>query len=189
LKAGKLTYALLSEWVKAGRDLSREEALRELAFRYFTSHGPATLQDFNWWSGLSLSESKLGLKLAGPGLHSEIIEGQTYWFDGRASGPDPDTDTVHLLPAYDEFVISYRDRSASLNLVSHKKAVSDNGIFYPTIVRNGQVIGTWKRTSGKEAISLTVNLFYGADQDINPEILKASSVYGKFTGKKTELIH
>ncbi|MDP4221863.1 MAG: winged helix DNA-binding domain-containing protein [Bacteroidota bacterium] len=188
IKGGKLTYALLSERVPANKSLSRIEALKELASRYFTSHGPATLQDFTWWSGLSTNDSKQALEFARSELSSEIIENQTYWFAGSVVDTGPDDDTACLLPAYDEFVISYRDRTASLIPPFHKKAVSDNGIFYPTIVINGKVIGTWKRTAKKDSVVITINLFDSVKQDMKPEIIKASSGYVNFLGKKAEVI-
>ncbi len=187
-KGEKPAYALISGRVQAGRRLSRDEALKELARRYFTSHGPATLQDFTWWSGLSLTDSKSGLDSARQALISEKVEDQTYWFAGSVQVPDPDPDEVYLLPDYDEFVISYRDRRAMLNLPIHKRAISGNGIFYPTIVRNGKVIGIWKRTAKKDIIAITVNLFDSGNKDLESEIIKAASYYGIFMGKKVEIV-
>jgi hypothetical protein len=159
LKDNRPTYALLQEWIKATKTFYRDEALRELAIRYFTSHGPATLEDFIWWSGLSSKDSQLALELARSSLNSEIIQNKTYWFASYSSLSQPDTNEVFLLPAYDEFLISYRDRTASLAFIKLKEAVSSNGIFYPTIVRNGQVIGTWKYSLKKDKVVLQTNLF------------------------------
>ena len=80
LKEKKLTYALFPEWIRNIKTLARDEALKELAIRYFSSHGPAALEDFTWWSGLSARDSKLALEFAKSGLHSESIENKTYWF-------------------------------------------------------------------------------------------------------------
>ncbi|HEX8922520.1 MAG TPA: winged helix DNA-binding domain-containing protein, partial [Pyrinomonadaceae bacterium] len=75
----QFTFALLEEWVAEARTLERDEALAELARRYFTSRGPATLQDFVWWSGLTTADARAGLEMAKPHLTKEIIKGQTYW--------------------------------------------------------------------------------------------------------------
>lgn len=148
-KNNKITYALLSERVPKAKVFTREEALSKLAQKYFTSHGPATLQDFVWWAGLSVTESKHALEMIKSNLVSETIDNQTYWFTDLFSIPNIDKELVCLLPAYDEFIISYKDRTATLPFEIHNKAVSNNGIFRPTIVIKGQVRGLWKRTIKK----------------------------------------
>jgi len=48
----QFTYALFDERVPAAPPRDRDEALRDLTRRYFATRGPATVQDFAWWSGL-----------------------------------------------------------------------------------------------------------------------------------------
>ena len=104
------TFVLLEEWVPDSRRLEGQEALAELATRYFTGHGPATLQDFAWWTGLSVREAKLGLEAVRSQLVAETIEGKTYWGgEGVSPAPQPGP-RAYLLPAYDEFTVAYRDR-------------------------------------------------------------------------------
>jgi len=182
------TFALLSEWVPENRKLIRDEALKELAHRYFLSHGPATLQDFAWWSGLTSKDSRKALEFNKSEFKSETIENQTYWFGNSVIDVGPDHNELYLLPAYDEFIISYHDRRASLNLPDHSKAVSGNGVFNPTIVLNGKVIGIWKRTIKKESMVLAADLFNPADRKIDSLISRASGRYENFTGKKAEVI-
>jgi hypothetical protein len=106
------------------------------------------LRDFVWWSGLSVSEARRALEMVQGRLISETIHAQTLWFTEGASKTD--TESVYLLPAFDEFIISYKDRHAVLPLENHAKAVSNNGIFRPVAVVNGQVMGIWKRTVKKQ---------------------------------------
>jgi hypothetical protein len=61
------------------RPLERDEALAELTKRYFASPGPALLRDYAWWSGLTMSDAKAGIEMAGTHLNHEIVEGKTYW--------------------------------------------------------------------------------------------------------------
>jgi hypothetical protein len=186
-KGGKPTYAILSEWVPIKNRTYKDEALKELARRYFTSRGPATLQDFSWWSGLSSSNSKLALELNKPNLISERIENKTFWFVDPSNLPNPINKEIYLLPAYDEFLISYRDRSASLLSIDNKKTISDNGIFYPTILMGGQIIGTWKRNIKDNHIILTINLFKTANPDFRTIYSKSISRYSQFYNKETEI--
>ncbi|MBA2680086.1 MAG: winged helix DNA-binding domain-containing protein, partial [Ktedonobacteraceae bacterium] len=109
----QFTYALLDERAPQARMLDRDEALAELTKRYFTSHGPATLQDFAWWSGLTMAEVRAGIALATSQLVCEVVDDRTYWFS-----PSPLQDaeqTAHLLPNFDEYTVGYKDRSAVID--------------------------------------------------------------------------
>lgn len=189
LKGNKQTYALLSERVKKPKILKHDDALAELAKRYFMSHGPATLDDFNWWSGLNTSEARQALELVKPNLSSETIGDQIYWFTDVHSDFRVGNNEVYLLPAFDEFIISYKDRSASLTFVDHKKAVSNNGVFRPIIVQNGSVIGIWKRIINKDKVTLDTEIFNSPNKATKSRIEKAFSSYGDFINKKTLKIH
>jgi hypothetical protein len=103
----QFTYALLDERVPPTRVWERDEALAELTRRYFTGHGPATVRDFIWWSGLTVADARAGLDMSASHLTHETINGQTYWF--AASIPtllEPSRD-AYLLPAYHEFLVGF----------------------------------------------------------------------------------
>jgi hypothetical protein len=187
-KSGRPTYALLEEWIpKDSKKVYREEALKELGWRYFSSRGPATLEDFSWWSGLSAKDTKLALELNRFNLLSEIIDNQIFWFTDSSTKGNPVENNIHLSPAYDEFLISYRDRRASLPKTETKWVVSNNGIFYPTILMNGQVIGTWKRNIKNDHVILSTSLFKGNGYDPDELFDKSLTRYSKFINKKVEL--
>ncbi|KAA6323533.1 hypothetical protein EZS27_027037 [termite gut metagenome] len=173
------TYALLDERVPPTKPLHKEEALAKLAQLYFTSHCPATLQDFVWWSGLLQTEAKEGLEAVKSGFVAEKMNGQTYWIaDTFKNVPSVDT-SVYLLPAFDEYIISYRDRKAVLPLENHSKAISSNGIFRPTIVANGQVMGLWGKSNTKNK-SVTLAFFEQSNIPTNNEINKAINTFNAF---------
>jgi hypothetical protein len=180
LKGKKQTYALLQDRVPYTKRLTRDESLTELAKRYFTSHGPATLQDFTWWSGLSATEAKLGLESVKPLLISETIDSEKYWLAQSSLKHASHNTSVYLLPAFDEFLISYKDRSASLSLTDNKKAVSDNGIFRPVIVANGQVSGLWKRTVMKDSVRVETSFFHPQPKMAKELIEKAVMAWVSF---------
>ncbi|KAA6342617.1 hypothetical protein EZS27_009650 [termite gut metagenome] len=174
------TYALLDERVPPTKPLHKEEALAKLAQLYFTSHCPVTLQDFVWWSGLLQTEAKKGLESVKSGFVAEEINSQTYWIaDTFKNVPRADT-SIYLLPAFDEYIISYRDRKAVLPLENHSKAaISSNGIFRPTIVANGQVIGLWKKSDAKNK-SVMLAFFEQANVHTQNEIDKAIDTFSAF---------
>jgi len=148
-KGNKFTYALLAERVSKIKLLDKDESIATLAKTYFQSHGPATRRDFAWWSGLTLTESKLGIELNKKQLSSETIDNQTYWFVKNTASVK-EQQQVHLLPAYDEYTVAYKDRS--LVLPANCIKPTGNGIFKPTIVVNGQVAGTWKSSFVKDKV-------------------------------------
>ncbi len=186
LKGGKPTYALLEERVPNKKSLAKEEALATLAKTYFSSRSPATFQDFVWWSGLHVKDAKLGLDAVATDFKSESINSQTYLFTKSPRSSRNNFDSVYLLPAFDEFIISYKDRTASLPFETHKKAVSDNGIFRPIIVVNGQVCGIWKRKVKKDKVFMETEFFETPSSTILEQIKTAFHQYGDFIGKETE---
>lgn len=156
----QFTYALLDNRAPSAKAVNRRDALVELTRRFFSSHGPATPQDFAKWSGLTVTETRLGLEGAGRALASEVIDGQRYWFDSRAArAPRARSSTAHLLSIYDEYLSGYKDRRAIID-VSHAARLRALGAALTAIVIvDGRVAGTWKRRVEKKAIAVTTDLF------------------------------
>ncbi len=179
-KGKQQTFALLDEWAPAAKTMERDGALAELARRYVTSHGPATLQDFVWWSGLTTADARAGLEMAKPHLVQEVIEGQTYWLPSSMPTAKNASSTAYLLPAFDEYTVAYKDRSAVLDPLYAKQANSVNGILSPTIVINGQVVGTWKRTLKKGSVVITPSPFTKLKKAEKHALTTAAHQYGAF---------
>ncbi len=180
----KQTMVLLDEWVPKDKNpLSREESMRELAIRYFTSHGPAQIPDIAWWSGLSMKDIRQGIELAGSKLIQKEVEGKTYWMSPNQPKIQNSND-AYLLPPFDEFLVAYKDRSASLETI-HAQHVNPgaNGMFSPIIVINGQVLGTWKREVKKSSIFITHKPFTAFTSTQKKSIKKAEELYRTFVKK------
>lgn len=176
----QFTYALLDERAPNAQMLERDEALAELARRYFVSRGPATVEDFVWWSGLTTRDARIGLELVQSELVREIIGGRTYWFSATLSvATDRDAVPIaHLLPPYDEYTIAYKDRSAV-----HDPAYTiqtRNGIFSPIVVVDGCIVGIWKRTFKKEAVVVETSLFSRLDERATLAVSSALERYTAF---------
>lgn len=177
------TFVLLDEWLSRKSKFNRDEALRDLVIRYFTSHGPAQIKDLNWWSGLSMKDIKRGIEFSGKKLTSIEVEGQTYY----ASPNMPklkDSTEAHLLPPFDEFMVAYRDRDASLEKVhAHHINPGANGMFAPIIVINGQIVGTWRKKMVKKEIQITPHpftKFSSAEKKAIDGAIKEASKYLSF---------
>ncbi len=188
MKEKQITYALLNERIEKPFPIKKEEALYKLASKYFQSHSPATLADFCWWSGLSFLDAKQALESIKSNFISEKINDQEYWFSNSFSVPKKMKESVFLLPAFDEYLISYKDRSAAIIPEHQSKAFSNNGIFWPTIIINGQVAGLWKREIKKDQLIFETNLFDKKNK-LDEELLKkAAEKLAHFLDKKTEVI-
>jgi hypothetical protein len=190
-RAGKQpTFALLDEWAPGAQSLPRDEALATLALRYFTSHGPATVPDFMWWSGLTTAEAKAGLAAVAAQLGRASIGGQDYYFgQDRPHAPARPLDAA-LLPPFDEFLVAYRDRSAALDPRYNGLIVpGGNGIFNPVIVIGGRVVGTWKRTFKKDSVVITFSPFTALSDEQTGTITAAAERYGHFVGMTPVMAH
>jgi hypothetical protein len=179
-KDRKPTYALLEERVAKAKSIMRTEALEMLARRYFSSHGPATLQDFVWWSGLPVADARNALEMVRPEFAAGMIEKETYWMPHSRNGSNHNDTSVLLLPAYDEFIISYRDRSAVLSMQYNNRAVSSNGIFRPVILADGQAIGIWSRTSKNNKVQVETQFFKKPDRSTRTLVDSAVQSFSYF---------
>jgi len=186
IKDKQITYALLDDRVPACDVPDRDESLARLAEIYFTSHCPATIQDFIWWSGLSITDARKATEMIKSGFSTEKIGDAVYLFPLTFSGKISHTHSIHVLPAFDEFLISYKDRSASLPPKHLHKAVSNNGIFWPVITHNGNVIGTWKRTIKKDKVKIEPNYLINPGKEVRAQTEQAFARYGKFLDKDIE---
>jgi hypothetical protein len=172
------TFALLDEWIPMTNAISRAEGLAELATRYFTSRGPATLADFVWWSGLAPSEAKGALEGASD-LEREVIDGTTYWASASAATVKSARAAAYLLPAFDEYTVAYKDRRAVLDAEFASDVNAGNGLK-PVIIVDGKVAGTWKRTLTKDSVAVTSTLFKPLERAKQRAVEKAASRYGMF---------
>jgi hypothetical protein len=177
----QFTYALLEERVPPARDLARDEALAELTRRYFTSHGPATLQDFVWWSGLTTTDARRGMEMVRAEFGRETISDQIFWFrDGDKITPEK-LPAVHLLPDYDEYGVGYTDRTLIYD-TTHDSLLDARGSFLAQyiIVIDGQIRGTWKRTLKRKSVEVEMSPFRALKKTEAKAVLQEMERYAKF---------
>lgn len=185
MKGKQITYALLEERVKKPKtNFTKEEALVKLAKRYFESHGPATLLDFSWWSGFAPTICKSAINAIELQLSRTSIDNQDYWFGKTSQNADQFRESVHFLPAFDEILISYKTREASILNEHQSKAFTNNGIFKPVIVKNGKVIGIWKRIAKKDHTKIETEFFSEINTSQKEIIFEAARHFEKYLGSK-----
>lgn len=178
LKGKKQTYRLLEELVSFG-SFDKDEALYKLAYKFFQSHGPATLHDFIWWSGLTITEARRSLELIKDDFLVEHIDAQQYIFHNCTPESILHKD-VHLLSAFDEYLVSYKDRKEILAPHHNKKVITSNGIFQPFIINKGQTIGTWKKVPRKNGYKIDVNYFDQVSKTVEKGVEKAIKSFYQF---------
>ncbi|NLF63306.1 MAG: winged helix DNA-binding domain-containing protein [Chloroflexi bacterium] len=185
LRRGKqITYVLLEERAPPAPALAREEALVELTRRFFTGHGPATERDMSWWSGLTLTDVRRGLELAGAEMAYEEEDGKRYWFSTAHPPAAVPTDEAFLLPTYDEFLIGYAAADRGRVTGVHEPEAM---VFFSTVVIGGQVRGTWRRTFQKGRVNVEVAPFRPFAAGEREAVAAAVERYAAFLGMAAAL--
>ena len=182
----QFTYALLEERAGPPSQLGGDEALAELVRRYFTSHGPAQPRDFAWWSGLTMSDTKAGLALAGPSLVRESIDGAEWWWapptGGEPQWPQGARPLIHLLPNYDEYLGSYRDHGPTFDPAMLGQRWVEEVFAAHLVVRDGMAIGGWKRELGRAEVLVRPDLLTSLNAEELKALARAAVAYGAFLG-------
>lgn len=145
---GELELVIAKEWIKTPNQYDEDEAAAEFCVRYFTGHGPATVQDLMWWSQLPARTLKAGIVAAGDRLVEVEAAGTTYYATPQQLEGYSPTESLIALTPFDEHLLGFKDRSLFLDPKNARKVMTVNGIAQPTIVRNGRVVASWKVRDG-----------------------------------------
>ncbi|HUQ01416.1 MAG TPA: winged helix DNA-binding domain-containing protein [Kofleriaceae bacterium] len=181
------TMLLARRLPKRVRRLARAEAAAQLAQRYFESRGPATLDDFVWWSGLPVAEARAALEaVRGELVAHEDAGGRTRWHR-RGLAPAARAPRALLVPAFDEFLVAYRKRDEVLDPADVVKVNAGGGLLNPVVVLDGYVVGAWKRTLGRTDVTVNVRIFRRLASADESAIKRAAARYAAFLGRPLEL--
>lgn len=190
MRASEQLLVLHDEWVPSPRRLERDEALGEFVFRYLLGHGPATVRDFAGWSKLTLGDARRGLAVAADRL-VEYGAGSGLWMAAEADATPPTaaqlrafSASVHAMPGFDESYLGYADRTAFIDAADEPTVVpGGNGVFQPTILAAGRVIGTWRRATGRAGVSVEARPFDGLTAAQAKAFTRSASGYARFLGR------
>ncbi|HET9268346.1 MAG TPA: winged helix DNA-binding domain-containing protein [Vicinamibacterales bacterium] len=179
------TYALLTSRAPRAPRLDRDEALGLLVRRFFQSHGPATIRDFVWWSGLTTPDATRGLDIVK--ASREYQNGRTYWRVGPAR-PTTRERLAHLLPIYDEYLVAYKDREAIPHSASKITSAYGRPVnFQHAVIVDGRVVGTWRVTRSARAIAMRATMLRRLTARERRAIADAAKRYERFQGIPVEL--
>jgi Winged helix DNA-binding domain len=180
---GEQMFVLVDEWIGKPRRLDRDEALGELALRYFRGHGPATVPDLVRWAGSTLRDVRTGLAVARPQLACLQVDGTEYFLDPetpeRLAAAREEARGTFLLPGFDEFMLGYGDRAAVLDPAFAEYIVpGGNGMFRPTVVSDGRIVGTWRYTGNGPRRTVTATPFTTFPDDVAAAIPTVAATVG-----------
>jgi hypothetical protein len=188
MRGKQFTYALLDERVPPTPAKPRDEALAELTKRYFAGRGPASVQDFSWWSGLTVADVKRGIQLAGDALEPVAVGDRKLWLSAQARPLPTVKATAHLLPNYDEYFIGFKDRSAIGERLRSVKAVTGgNALMQHVVAVDGQIVGGWKRIVEKKTVVLQLQLLTTITSLEKRNVAAAAERFSAFLGARVAL--
>ena len=178
----QFTYALLDERAPKTKPKTPEDALAELAMRYFASHGPATVRDFAWWSGLTTKTAQQAIGSVRPALESSTISGLTHWSAEDSRGASKGH-VAMLLPNYDEYLIAYKERAAFVDRARAANVVArSGGAFANHLMIDGRLAGGWSRTIKGNAVLIEVAPYKKLTPAHARAVSNAADCYGEFLG-------
>lgn len=187
-RGNEFTYALLQERAPRQRRLDRGAAVLELTLRFFRSRGPAQVQDFAWWSGLTAADVRVGIAAAGAALGHQVLDGKEYWFDAAAGLPPPAHAAAHLLPNFDEYTVAYRDRTALYASGPFDPALFSFGsILSNVVIIGGLVRGAWRRTNAAGGLRVEIRPLEPLEVAERDAVEAAGQRLGGFLGKPAQL--
>ena len=188
--AGKQhAYALLDGRVPAGGRFDRDDALVELVRRYLTSHGPASVKDMSWWSGLTMADLRKALELLDDEVRSETVDGIALWSIASEDSPPPVARGAHLLQTYDELVVGYTESRFMGDSGAEKARAAWSDRTYPSgvLLLNGRIGGHWRRTIEQTEVPIEVHLYQKPKLADTKALGAAAARLGRFLGMSVTL--
>ena len=175
----QFTYGLIAERAPGARRMGRDDSLAELARRFLRSHGPATIRDFVWWSGLPTADARRGFEACR--ASRETVDGLTYWSVGSRTPGSSREAAAHLLPIYDEYLVAYRDRIAVPHAPSGIASPTGQFVtFQHAAVIDGHVAGTWRTFRGARQVTVTVTPLRRLNRSERHALVSAAERYERY---------
>ncbi len=179
---GQPGYTLLNSWISGIEPESPADPMAHFAATYIRSHGPVTAADFARWTGVALGTARKAFGAIREHCQVEQFDGVDYW----RSGADTDVfessePELFLLPGFDEFVLGYKDRSLFIPdpFLNHI-VPGGNGVFRPTIVWDGQVVGTWSKATSKQGVAVIADWWSPTSRQQRDKFVMKSDEYARF---------
>ena len=179
------TYALFSERLPLPRRLDRDDALVELAWRYFTGHGPATERDLAYWATLTLTDARRGIAIAGDRLASFEHEGRTFWHAPDEPPQQRGEPSAHILQILDEMYRGYQDSRWVLDEAGIVPRAREAAIGMALV--DAQLVAAVKRTVTAARVVFELSPHRPLRPRERTELRRAADRYGAYLGLAADL--
>ncbi len=182
------TFVRLDAVVHDPVELDRDQALARIAQRFVRSHGPVSAADLARWADLTLTDARAGIAAAEGLVQRSIAGRQLVLMEAALDGEPPAIPPALALPGFDEYVLGYRDRTVQLPVDHERRIVpGGNGVFAPTLVARGRVVGTWRRRMLTRRVVLTATPFDALSGRMRGLLEVALGEYGRFVGMEPDV--
>lgn len=188
MRGKQQTYALAAERLPATAPRDADEALAAFTIGFFTSHGPATVKDFAWWSSFPVARIRAGLTLAGPALESFDLGSQTFWYAPAPPPPAQPSPRAHVVQGYDECVVAYTESRRILNLSGVDLGVGNDNLLIHPILLDGQLAGSWRRVATAKRITAEVSWRITPTKPQQRALAAAFAEYAAFAGLPVDVV-
>jgi len=187
---GESTYDLLDRWLSPSPGV--DDPLAELARMYIHAYGPAGPADLAAWSGLPLRDSRAAFERIAGELVQVSVEGAPAWIHSdRQDCLDAlpaQAPTVRLLPAFDTYLLGYRERDLGVPVEYARRVHPGGGIIRPVLMIDGRTAGVWSRKRTRRGIAVIVTPFGDLPPEVMPGLEEEAVDVGRFLGADAELL-
>ena len=178
---GERCFVLVRDWLGPPETkMDPEAALKELAVRYLRSHAPAEPADLAAWSGIAPGDARRAWRGAQDRLVEVPTERGPRWALRRP--PRPAKDVVRLLPAFDEFLLGWKDRQLTAPVSRWKTIQRGGGWLHPVVLVDGRAVGTWRSERSVDGLRVEVSAFGPLDRAVRTRIDEDARDIGRFLG-------
>lgn len=185
LEGKQPTFVWFDDWFpeEKRRKLDRTAALAQMAQYYVQSHGPVTVHDFAWWTGLTVADSREAFSLLGAKI-VQLPDAPAYWMVANGPAVKDIPDSVFLAPSFDESIVALKDRSAIIGKEDFLKLTPyTNGMFNPVVLVNGQFAGIWKRIQKPKGIIVECDLSHRLTHQQKSQLGVEAEQYAAYLGQ------
>ena len=182
-------FVLVRDWL--ARSTTRGgpgDPLAELGLRYLRSHGPATPTDLAFWSGMRLGDANKAWAAIGSRLIEVDSARGSAWRLRTTSRPAP-PGQVRLLPAFDEYLLGWRDRDLLASSAQWRAINRGGGWLHPVVLAEGRAAGTWRSEQGSGGgVRLTVRPFGTLRPPVRRGVDAEAKRVAAFLGRRVEAL-
>lgn len=185
------TFVRTDQWLPEWSEVSEQEAKQVLLRRYLSAYGPASLQDFSKWSGMSMKEVRPVRESLDDALVEVSIEGQqalTLREDcDQLVSRDISDQVLRLLPNFDPYLLGHVETSHLVDAKHYKRVYRKAGWISPVVLLNGRVIGTWSNTRRGNRFYFEIEPFESLSKALRTKVEEEAASLGGFLGAPWEL--